>query len=195
MICPNCDHEFEGHYCPNCGQRAVAHLRPTLHDLSHEALHEFAHVDSKIVRTAALLLFKPGALTREFNEGKRARSISPVRLYLLASVLFFGMLHLVPTSQKLHVSVTKGADAKITQAAQKVNRDPKILSEALSKWSPYVMWVLMPLFALIVFAFYFHAERLYIPHLYFAIHYHAFAFTALGVTFAMRAFQSSALPI
>jgi hypothetical protein len=181
-ICPNCDAEFSGRYCSNCGQRAV-HLRPTLHDLLHEALHEFSHVDNKIVRTARLLLFKPGMLTREFFEGKRARSVSPIRLYLLASLLFFGVVATLPQS-KLHVSVTQG-DAQLHRAAEKINRDPAILSDALTHAFPKLMFVLMPLFALHVFACYFSAERLYVPHLYFSVHYHAFAFVALAAFEAM----------
>jgi hypothetical protein len=43
------------------------------------------------------------------------------------------------------------------------------------------MFILMPLFALIVYAFYFRAERTYVPHFYFAVHYHAFAFVVLAV--------------
>ena len=180
--CPNCDAEFSGRYCSNCGQRAVAHLRPTLHDLSHEAFHEFSHVDNKIIRTLKLLLFKPGMLTREFFEGKRARSVSPIRLYLLASVLFFGVIALQPSN--LHVSVRK-ADAQMERAAQKINAHPEILGDALAHAFPKVMFILMPLFALVVFALYCRSEPLYVPHLYFAVHYHAYAFIILALFEAM----------
>jgi hypothetical protein len=56
-LCPNCGLELTGVYCSNCGQRAVD-LRPTLHELLHEAAHEFFHFDGKIVRTIGLLLFR-----------------------------------------------------------------------------------------------------------------------------------------
>ena len=180
--CPNCDAEFSGRFCSNCGQRAVAHLRPTLHDLSHEAFHELSHVDNKILRTLKLLLFEPGMLTREFFEGKRARSVSPIRLYLLASVLFFGVIALQPSN--LHVNITKG-DAQMERAARQINAHPEILGDALAHAFPKVMFVLMPLFALVVFALYYRSEPLYVPHLYFAVHYHAFAFTALALFEAM----------
>src|SRR5262252_4987894 len=59
--------------------------------LSHEALHEFAHVDGKIIQTVKLLVTKPGRLTTEFLAGRRARFISPVRLYLTCSLIFFAL--------------------------------------------------------------------------------------------------------
>lgn len=137
------------------------------------------HVDGKILRTTGLLLFKPGELTREFLEGKRVRSVTPVRVYLLCSVLFFGILSLLPANLK--VSVDRRADAQLTRAAEKANRDPSILAHAMTSAFPKAMFVLMPLFALVVFAFYFRAERMYVPHFYFAVHYHAFVFVLLSL--------------
>jgi hypothetical protein len=177
--CLNCGAELSGRWCAQCGQR-VASVRPSLHELLHEAVHEIAHVDGKLIRTIGLLLFKPGALTKEFLEGKRVRSVTPVRVYLLCSVLFFGLMSLLPTGP-LKVRITKGRDAQLTQAAERVNKDPAILAHALESAFPKAMFALMPLFALIVFAFYFRAERMYVPHFYFAVHYHAFGFVLLAL--------------
>ncbi|MEA2237027.1 MAG: hypothetical protein QOC81_1751 [Thermoanaerobaculia bacterium] len=177
--CLNCGAALTGRWCAQCGQR-VASVRPSLHELLHEAVHEIAHIDGKLIRTAGLLLFRPGALTTEFLEGKRVRSVTPVRVYLLCSVLFFGILSLLPTGP-LTVRITKGRDAQLTQAAERVNKDPALLVHALESAFPKAMFVLMPLFALIVFAFYFRAERMYVPHFYFAVHYHAFGFVLLAL--------------
>jgi len=189
--CLNCGTELAGKWCSQCGQRA-AEPRPTVHELLHEALDELGHFDSKFLRTAKLLLFKPGALTREFLHGKRVHYVSPIRLYLICSLLFFGTMSLVPT-RKLHVSVTGGmyigrgdaapapADPQLARAAERVNKDPDLLVHAFETAFPKAMFILMPLFALIVFAFYWRAERLYVPHFYFAVHYHAFAFVVLAL--------------
>jgi len=189
--CLNCGAELTGRWCAQCGQRA-APVRPTLHELLHEAVHEIAHVDGKLIRTAGLLLFKPGELTREFLAGKRVRSVTPVRVYLLCSVLFFGIMSLLPTKQ-LHVSITRGGDAQLLKAADRVNKDPSILVHALESAFPKAMFILMPLFALFVFAFYFRAERMYVPHFYFAVHYHAFAFAMLALFEALSLIHSRAI--
>src|SRR3954452_25241853 len=127
--CLNCGAALTGPWCAGCGQRAVP-LRPTLHELLHEAFHELAHFDGKMFRTAKLLLFKPGALTREFLDGMRVRSVTPIRLYLLCSVLFFGVLSLTPKSN-MKVSLNRRADAKLEQAVARANRDPSIITHDL----------------------------------------------------------------
>lgn len=182
--CPNCGAELHGRFCANCGQR-VAPLRPTLHELLHEATHELSHVDGKILRTVGLLLFRPGQLTKEFFEGKRARSVTPIRLYLLASVLFFGIVALSPP-RPMKVSVTKGTSARLERAAERMNRDPTVLAHAMETAFPKAMFLLMPLFGLIVYAFYSRTERMYVPHFYFSVHVHAFAFVAFTVNEAIR---------
>jgi hypothetical protein len=78
--CANCGASLSGVYCATCGQKA-APLDPTVGDFLHDLVHEIAHVDGKIVRSVRLLLTKPGFLTREYVEGRRA----PLRLaYRLA---------------------------------------------------------------------------------------------------------------
>ena len=49
----------------------------------------FLNWDSKFFATIALLILKPWKLTNEFLAGKRVRYVNPLRLYLLASILFF----------------------------------------------------------------------------------------------------------
>ena len=46
-------------------------------------------VDSKMGRTLRPLFTRPGFLTREFNEGRRAGYTAPFKLYVLSSLLLF----------------------------------------------------------------------------------------------------------
>ncbi len=54
-----------------------------------DVLNEFLNWDSKFFATIALLIVKPWRLTNEFLAGRRVRYVHPLRLYLLASILFF----------------------------------------------------------------------------------------------------------
>jgi len=54
-----------------------------------DVLNEFLNWDSKFFATIALLIAKPWRLTNEFVAGHRVRYVHPLRLYLLASILFF----------------------------------------------------------------------------------------------------------
>jgi uncharacterized protein DUF3667 len=86
--CENCSAPLTGHYCGQCGQAAVDYrrsFRPVIADV----LDSFLNWDSKFFATIALLILKPWRLTNEFLAGKRVRYVNPLRLYLLASILFF----------------------------------------------------------------------------------------------------------
>src|SRR5881397_800497 len=86
--CENCGAQLAGHYCAQCGQAAVDYRRSFRHVVA-DVLESFLNWDSKFFTTIALLILKPWQLTNEFLAGKRVRYVNPLRLYLLASILFF----------------------------------------------------------------------------------------------------------
>ena len=86
--CENCGARLSGPYCSQCGQAAIDYRRSFGHVLV-DVLNEFLNWDSKFFATIALLILKPWRLTNEFLAGKRVRYVHPLRLYLLASILFF----------------------------------------------------------------------------------------------------------
>ncbi len=86
--CENCGAPLTGHYCGQCGQAAVDYRRSFRHVIA-DVLDSFLNWDSKFFATIALLILKPWRLTNEFLAGKRVRYVNPLRLYLLASILFF----------------------------------------------------------------------------------------------------------
>ena len=86
--CENCGAQLTGHYCSQCGQAAIDYRRSFGHVVL-DVLNEFLNWDSKFFSTIWLLITRPWRLTNEFVEGKRVRHVHPLRLYLLASVVFF----------------------------------------------------------------------------------------------------------
>jgi hypothetical protein len=93
--CLNCDSPLAQQYCPACGQ-AVRDPDPTLREFLHELASEFFLWDGKLFTTFRLLIAKPGELTREYLAGHRVRYISPLRLYLTCSVVFFLLRAIAP---------------------------------------------------------------------------------------------------
>src|SRR5881628_4112859 len=86
--CENCGAQLQGHWCAQCGQAAIEYRRSFRYVVA-DLLNEFLNWDSKFFTTIALLIVKPWRLTNEFLAGKRVRYVNPLRLYLLASILFF----------------------------------------------------------------------------------------------------------
>jgi hypothetical protein len=86
--CENCGTQLEGHWCAKCGQPAIDYRRSFRHVIA-DLLNEFLNWDSKFFATIGLLVVRPWKLTNEFLAGHRVRYVHPLRLYLLASILFF----------------------------------------------------------------------------------------------------------
>ncbi len=86
--CENCGAELHGHWCSQCGQAAVDYHR-SFRYVIWDMLDAFLNWDSKFFASIGLLIAQPWRLTNDFVAGKRMRYFHPLRLYLLASILFF----------------------------------------------------------------------------------------------------------
>jgi hypothetical protein len=213
--CLNCGRAVDGNFCAFCGQENKDHtvaLRPLLSDL----LAEVASWDSKMLRTLVPLVIRPGFLTNEYNAGRRIGYLSPLKLYLTVSVLFFLALSWKAPLNKHNVAInTSGVSfgpaggkfaapaartAAEYDASQKLKpparRDPPLLRTLIhhlfkAKQSPMafisaiiggfpkMMFFLLPLFAVSLKLLYLRRKRLYVEHLVFLLHVHAFAFLVL----------------
>ena len=86
--CLNCGNRLRGQYCGNCGQRSRSRLI-SLWELVSDAFGDLFELDSRLWQTLIPLLARPGHLTRDYLEGRRARFMPPFRMYLVLSLLFF----------------------------------------------------------------------------------------------------------
>src|SRR5688500_16467657 len=108
-VCLNCGASLGGPFCGQCGQRAVA-AYPTIRELVGDAWHEVSGWDGRFARSFRILLRHPGALTVAALEGRRARYVSPVRLYLVASVTYFLLAAVSPNVGEPRVALMPGKD-------------------------------------------------------------------------------------
>jgi hypothetical protein len=86
--CLNCGGPVERNYCPECGQKAGPRLLP-VPQLLEDLLNGLFSYDSKFVRSARLLLTRPGGLTEEYVAGRRAGYLAPFQLYFWVNAIFF----------------------------------------------------------------------------------------------------------
>ena len=95
--CKNCDQPLNGGYCSNCGQRDIELLK--FKKLIKDFFDHHLDLDSRIFRTIKYLMFRPGFLTIEYWNGRRARYVPPFKIYLLTSFLYFMVLSLNTNNQ------------------------------------------------------------------------------------------------
>ena len=215
--CLNCGAATPGKFCAECGQENKDHsvaLKPLLADL----LAEQVSWDSRLLRTLTALIIRPGFLTNEYNAGRRAAYLSPLKLYLTVSVLFFLLLAWkTPIARYVQFDVKPAGSSPVasvgsnvhdlppTEAAYEVEqkqlppskRDPpfeRFMAHHLIRASqskaaflaallgdiPKMMFFLLPAFAVSLKLLYLRRKRLYVEHLIFLLHVHAFAFLLLA---------------
>ncbi|WP_167856448.1 DUF3667 domain-containing protein [Hymenobacter metallicola] len=225
-----------------------------------EFLEGIFHFDSKVFRTAKLLLLRPGELTKQFLQGHRMPYVPPIRLYVFISFVFFFLLSISVPHSSTRPSKELIRDAKLRAAADslrqnaakqpnmivfdngdspmtaslgmdfsqeelvKLSQDPTparidsaIRSRGLEptlwrktalrqtvrtlnmspeemtrKWLknlPILMFVLMPLFALLLKGLYLRQRQYYLSHLIFSIHFHCFVFVLFIVNLVLSRFS------
>lgn len=87
--CPNCGGPLPGAYCPSCGERRLAPDEFSLRRFVVDGAREALDVDGRVGGTLRALFFRPGELTRAYMEGRRVRYLGPVRVFLLANLIYF----------------------------------------------------------------------------------------------------------
>lgn len=86
--CRNCGGVVEERFCTICGQLGADFHRP-IWDLVTSSIGDMFALDGRMGRSLPMLLLRPGRMTRDYIEGRRARFVPPFRLFLLTSVIFF----------------------------------------------------------------------------------------------------------
>ena len=96
--CLNCGTRLRGQYCGTCGQRSRSRLI-SLWGLVSDAFGDLFEIDSRLWRTLIPLVLRPGSLTHDYLQGRRARYMPPFRMYLVLSVVFFLVAFFDPREQ------------------------------------------------------------------------------------------------
>lgn len=159
--CRNCQSRLEGAYCTSCGQRDIDLERP-IWSLVGDIIRETFEVDGRLAVTLKTLFQSPGKLTSEFLAGRRRTYTSPLRLYLAISISFF---ILAAWAAESGILIDPGQDPRFDAAVQ-----ARFLSDDL----PRLMFVLLPVFAMLMKVVY--HRRLYFDHLIFSLHLHSAAY-------------------
>jgi hypothetical protein len=169
---------------------------------------ELSGYDGRFARTFRRLFGRPGALTVDVLEGRRASYVTPLRLYLVASVAYFLVAALVPPLRKPPTAAIPGSKTNIDLMSDDRNRmtpeqqaevlksierapwgfkyvlrplvlDPRGVRSRLLENLPRMFAVIVPLFAAILSLFYW--RRPFAQHLVFALHVHAIVFSVMAL--------------
>lgn len=190
VACPNCGSERVERYCPSCGQRAGS-LHTPVSEFVRDALDGLFSFDSRVWRSLIPLFRHPGSLTVHYWEGRRARFVAPLRLYLFVSFFTFlflavaapeGIIDATGTNPEAMVAfgITPDDDGDSGWLSERVLRpaaeNPERTQALFVQRLPWVVFALVPVFAAWLRLLYRRRERFFVPHLVFAFHFHTAAF-------------------
>lgn len=198
LVCANCGTHFSGNFCPHCGQHARVDV-PTAAKFLHDLIEKYFGVEERLPLTLRRLFVRPGQMTRDYLEGRRQRYVSPLRLYLAASVFFFVALSLVPgiavqigvtgvevttlATRQSSISAKTGVpsiDDRVAQfMAWPLEQRHHVLRDGMVRRAPQALLLLIPLFAGLLKLLY--RQRRYGEHLLFALHFHTLVFLVLPI--------------
>ena len=215
--CLNCGNALIGEFCHHCGQEK-ANINLGFIDLVRELIGELITYDSRVYRTIVPLLIRPGQITHDFFIGRRARYVPPVRLYLFVSFILFFWLAMTDSgvnvdsdntneTNNLEFNLSRDDDGEVptwlAPLAEKlstnwelIKQNPNSFLDILASRLPHLMFLLLPVFALITWLHFCLSGFNFLQHLVFALHFHAFVYTfilLISITRLSEAFDSAAL--
>ena len=86
--CLNCGTLVHGKYCHICGQENIEPKESFWGMITH-FFNDITHFDGKFFSSMKWMIRKPGFLSTEYINGRRASYLHPVRMYVFTSALFF----------------------------------------------------------------------------------------------------------
>jgi hypothetical protein len=165
ISCPQCGTDLASNfsYCPVCGQKRIQ-AKESLKDIINNFLGDYFAFDSKIMTSLKPLVGKPGFLTLEYMAHRRVKYISPLRLYIFISILFFLVLN------------WGGAHNENAQMLSQSNE----MDDFFRNYLPKIFFFFVPLFAAIMKLLFRKSKVTYVNQLVGALHFHAFVFLILS---------------
>lgn len=182
--CPTCGQQFMGKYCVSCGEKKITEHDFTTRHFIEESIEGITHFDNKFFRSIRYLLFQPGLLTRNFEDGRKVRFMKPMQLFIICNVLFFllvGGANIFAVHLNSYLSSSKGAlfDTRsyfIHKFGTEANLPQltAIFQQKMASQSKSFIILFIPFFALSCILFFYRRKKPLGLHLIFATHFFSF---------------------
>ncbi len=150
--CLNCKTEFEGKYCPECGQASKT-KRLNVRIMIKGVLEGFFDLQKPLYQTIIGLTIHPGRVVSEYVEGQRKKYANPIKYSLTVSALMI----LITQYRGTTVNTARESFVADPTAPEFITTFITHFSEFMDAIMPYsqiINMVWMPWLAVILFVFY-----------------------------------------
>ena len=125
--CENCGAPLTGEFCAECGQHAIEIAARSGGSWLTRRIPSSTGIRNFLNRSAFFCI-RPWKLTNDFNAGRRVRYVHPLRLYLLASIVFFLLARTINLESQGPVRAVDRRSHRTRSQPRQVNRPGSILS-------------------------------------------------------------------
>lgn len=84
--CKNCHHEFEGNFCPQCGQRVIT-KRLTIGIALSNFISTFFNLERGFIYTIKMMFVNPSQVIRDYISGSTVKYTNPFRFILVLATI------------------------------------------------------------------------------------------------------------
>ena len=205
FTCPSCGSEIVDRFCSHCGEKRLTTQDHSLWTYFTELLGLVTRLDSKLLRSVAFLVVRPGMLSVEYVEGRRVRYMTPLRLFVFVSIVYYVALTYLhsgalstldaiqfntfttPLAVQLHGNDFYGgyAATRVENALRGTGLDygtfERRYDEQTIIFSKTLVFALIPVIAVLFAVFFVTKRRQFSAHLTVATHFWSFALLLIGV--------------
>ena len=186
-----CGAPMAGRYCSGCGEQASHRHSYSIRHFAEEAFENLLHLDGRVLRSLRALLLSPGLLAADFLRGRRKPYVGPLHLFLIANLIYFFLQPFsgfVPFTTTLTVQTTafpwsglarRMIASKVDSRSLDADAYRDDFDETAHLQGKSLVIIMVPLFALLVWALYRRARPFLLQHLVFS--FYAFAFWLIWV--------------
>lgn len=182
--CKNCGHKLHEDYCSVCGEKRFDAKQLSVKHFAEETFEGLIHFDNKFFRTLKTLFIKPGQLSLDYVEGRRAGYMKPIPFFLVVNLLFFVLVRSNPYSLDLynyvhyspfiHFNTVKIVQDKIAALGVNYVTYSYLFNEQMKSASKEFIFVFIPLYGVISWLLFVRYKRLIVEHMVFATHFVVF---------------------
>ncbi|MBO6055710.1 MAG: DUF3667 domain-containing protein [Alphaproteobacteria bacterium] len=117
--CLNCETEFQGDFCPKCGQKAKTE-RFTIKSMAKSLFLSIFSIDGGVWITVKSLFTRPGRMVLDIINGKRKRYFSPFPMLLLALSLYIIIFSFTGSEKS---KIKKNYNVEVVESENKQDED------------------------------------------------------------------------